>query len=90
MDGNAKEITELPGEAYRDKSAQGRLFQLIETRFRRMAGRLMKQERPDHTLQATVLVDDAFQRLLEAENPDWGNREQFFCTAAKVMRRKPG
>jgi len=87
MDGSAKEITTLLGEAYRSKSAQGRLFRLIESRFHSMASRLMKRERPDHTLQATVLVDDAFQRLFEAENPDWANREQFFCAAAKVMRR---
>lgn len=87
MDASAKEITVLLGQAYADRSAQGQLYRLIESRFHAMASRLMKKERPDHTLQATVLVDDAFQRLLEAEDPNWLNREQFFCAAAKVMRR---
>jgi RNA polymerase sigma-70 factor (ECF subfamily) len=87
MDGSAKEITTLLREACGNKSVQERLFRLIESRFHGLAQRLMKHERPDHTLQATVLVDDAFQRLLDAENPNWVNREQFFCAAAKVMRR---
>jgi RNA polymerase sigma-70 factor, ECF subfamily len=87
MDANAKEITILLGQAHADRSAQDRLYRLIESRFHAMAQRLMKRERSDHTLQATILMDDAFQRLLADENPNWANRKQFFCAAAKVMRR---
>jgi RNA polymerase sigma factor (TIGR02999 family) len=87
MDGSVSEVTACLDAAYRDEDARERLYRLIEARFRQMAGRLMRRERAGHSLQETVLVDDAFQRLLCAENPNWKNREQFFCTAAKVMRR---
>jgi len=87
MAGSAKEITILLPEAYQSESARTRLFGLIAARFHEIGSRLMKHERPGHTLETTVLVDDAFQRLLQDENPDWVNREQFFCAAAKVMRR---
>jgi RNA polymerase sigma factor (TIGR02999 family) len=87
MDGSICEITACLADAYRDESAREQLYRLIEARFRQMAERLMRRERAGHTLQETVLVDDAFQRLLNADNPNWENREQFFCTAAKVMRR---
>lgn len=87
MDGSAAEITVLLGQAHADRSAMDRLYGLIESRFRAMAQRLMKRERSDHTLEPTVLMDDAFVRLLADENPNWANREQFFCAAAKVMRR---
>jgi RNA polymerase sigma factor (TIGR02999 family) len=87
MAGSAKEITTLLQEAHQSESARTRLFQLIASRFHEIGSRLMKHERAGHTLQTTVLVDDAFQRLLQDENPNWVNREQFFCAAAKVMRR---
>ncbi|MCY2987021.1 MAG: ECF-type sigma factor [Planctomycetota bacterium] len=87
MDGSVQEITQLLRQAQEHPAVLNDLFRLIQVRFRQIAGRLMKYEAPGQTLQETVLVDDAFQRLLAAERPNWANREQFFCTAAKVMRR---
>jgi RNA polymerase sigma-70 factor, ECF subfamily len=54
---------------------------------RRLAGRYLRDERPDHTLQPTALVHEAYLRLRGQRNVDWGNRAQFLGVAAKMMRR---
>ena len=45
----------------------------------------MRRERPDHTLQATALINEAYLRLSK-ENGEWNNREHFIGMAANVMR----
>jgi RNA polymerase sigma factor (TIGR02999 family) len=52
-----------------------------------MARSYMRNERPDHTLQATALVNEAFLRLVETRNLDWADRAHFFAVCARVMRR---
>jgi RNA polymerase sigma-70 factor, ECF subfamily len=47
----------------------------------------MRRERPDHTLQATALVHEAFMKLTEQKNVDWQGKAHFFGVAANVMRR---
>lgn len=47
----------------------------------------MKNERGDHTLQATALVHEAYMRLVDWKNVSWQNRAHFFSVAAGVMRR---
>ena len=47
---------------------------------------LFRSERPDHTLQATALVREAYIRLVDWENVSWQNRAHFFAVAAQVMR----
>lgn len=54
---------------------------------RQMAGSYLRQERPGHTLQPTALVHEAYLRLREQRNVDWGNRSQFLAIAARMMRR---
>jgi RNA polymerase sigma-70 factor, ECF subfamily len=54
---------------------------------RRVAGGYLHGERPDHTLQPTALVHEAYLRLQRQRNVDWGNRAQFLGIAAKMMRR---
>lgn len=54
---------------------------------RRLAGGYLRDERPDHTLQPTALVHEAYLRLQQQRNVDWGNRAQFLGIAAKMMRR---
>ena len=51
-----------------------------------MAGRCMRRERPDHTLQATALVHEAYFRLVGQGHVQWQNRAHFFGTAARAMR----
>jgi hypothetical protein len=47
----------------------------------------MAGERPDHTLQATALVNEAYLRLLDVQRVNWQNRAHFLAMAARLMRR---
>ena len=70
-----------------DNSAPGKLLELVYEDLRHLAGAYMKDERGDHTLQATALVHEAYLRMVDWENVSWENRAQFFAVAAQVMRR---
>ncbi len=70
-----------------DNSAPGKLLELVYDDLRHLAAAYMKDERGDHTLQATALVHEAYLRLVDWENVTWENRAQFFAVAAQVMRR---
>ncbi len=87
MNTGIHEITELLKRAPQDKPAREVLFRLVEARFREMAQALLRHEHRARTWQPTMLVDDAFLKLVSSETASWENREQFFCSAAKVMRR---
>lgn len=63
------------------------LLPLVNQELRRLAGHHMKRERPDHTLQATALVNEVFLRLIDVEQVQWQNRAHFFAMAARLMRR---
>jgi RNA polymerase sigma-70 factor (ECF subfamily) len=54
---------------------------------RRLAGACMQRERPDHTLQTTALVHEAYLRLRGQETVDWKNRAHVLALAARMMRR---
>ncbi len=62
------------------------LLPVVYDELRKLASDYMAGERPDHTLQATALVHDAYIRLVDWENVSWQNRAHFFSVAAKVMR----
>ena len=47
----------------------------------------MRQERPDHTLQPTALVNEAYLRLIDVNRVEWRNRAHFLAVAAQMMRR---
>jgi RNA polymerase sigma factor (TIGR02999 family) len=47
----------------------------------------MRRERPDHTLQPTALVHEAYLRLMRDCPSDWQSRAHFFAAASIVMRR---
>jgi RNA polymerase sigma-70 factor, ECF subfamily len=82
-----KEITQLLAEVGRgDEAAAGALFEKVYGELRALAKSYLRRERPDHTLQATALVHEAYLRLVGAENADWENRIHFFNVAAQVMR----
>ena len=70
-----------------DRDAEARLIPLVYDELRRLANRYMRGERPDHTLQPTALVHEAYLRLIEQERVAWRNRAHFFGVAAKLMRR---
>ena len=67
-------------------SAPDELLPLVYDELRKLAAGYMANERPDHTLQPTALVHDAYIRLVDWENVSWQNRAHFFSLAAKVMR----
>jgi RNA polymerase sigma factor (TIGR02999 family) len=69
-----------------DQLALDRLIPLVYEELRDNAARLMRQERPDHTLQATALVHEAYARMVGAE-VEWQDRSHFFAIAARQMRR---
>lgn len=70
-----------------DVSASERLAPQIYDELRRLAAIYLRGERPDHTLQPTALVHEAYLRLIDASRVDWRDRAHFFRTAARAMRR---
>lgn len=70
-----------------EEDAPARLLEAVYDDLRRLAGAYMQNERPDHTLQATALVHEAYMRLVDWQNVSWQSRAHFFSVAAQVMRR---
>ena len=54
---------------------------------RQLAAIYLRRERPDHTLQPTALVHEAYLRLVDQKKINWSNRAQVLAIAAKMMRR---
>lgn len=63
------------------------LVEVIYKDLRKIAQGYMRRERPDHTLQATALVNEACLRVLQGEPFRWKNRKHLFCIMAQTMRR---
>lgn len=70
-----------------DQSAFDRLTPLVYGELRRLAYKFMQQERRDHVLQATALVNEAYLRLVDIRAVDWQDRAHFMAVAAQTMRR---
>jgi RNA polymerase sigma factor (TIGR02999 family) len=70
-----------------NRSAESRLLPLVYDELRRQARRYMRGERPDHTLQPTALVHEAYLRLAGQREVAWQSRAHFFAVAAQLMRR---
>ena len=70
-----------------DREALDRLLPLVERELHRLAHQYMGRERPDHTLQTTALVNEAYMRLVDQTRVRWQNRAHFFAIAAQTMRR---
>ena len=71
-----------------DSSAASELLPLVYEELRSLARSKLSQEKPDHTLQATALVHEAYIRLIDQQKiPHWNSRGHFFGAAAEAMRR---
>jgi len=70
-----------------DRDALERLMPLVYQELRRLAASYLRVERPDHTLQPTALVHEAYLRLVDQRGVSWQNRAHFFGIAAQMMRR---
>ncbi len=70
-----------------NREALDQLLPLVYDELHSMAAARLRWERPDHTLQPTALVHEAYLRLIDQRSADWRNRAQFFGIAAAMMRR---
>ncbi len=62
------------------------LLPQVYQELRRIAASYLRSQRPDHTLQPTALLNEAYIRLAGADEQTWNNRTHFFATAAAIMR----
>jgi RNA polymerase sigma factor (TIGR02999 family) len=69
-----------------NRDIEDKLIPLIYDGLHRIAVKYMRTERPNHTLQPTALVNEAYQRLVQRPKMPWKCRAQFFATASKLMR----
>jgi RNA polymerase sigma factor (TIGR02999 family) len=87
MDSKPGEVTRLLKAMHAgDARAAEDLLPLVYAELHRIAQAYMRRERPDHTLQATALINEAYLRLV-GEDIDWNDRGHFIGLAAHVMRR---
>ena len=70
-----------------DRDALTELMPIVYRELRRLAGRLLRDERAGHTLEPTALVHEAYLCLVGQDRANWQNRPQFMAIAAQVMRR---
>jgi RNA polymerase sigma factor (TIGR02999 family) len=82
------EITVLLADFARgDSDATEKLATLVYGQLRQLAAAQLRHERPGHSLQATLLVNEAFLVLMNGKRPPIRNRAHFFALAARSMRR---
>lgn len=77
----------LSSVAAGNREAADQLVPLVYAELKRLASNYMRRERPDHTLQATALVNEAYLKLIRQQEVNWQNRSHFFGIAAQLMRR---
>jgi len=70
-----------------EPGAADELFPLVYGELRMLAESYLGRERPDHTLQPTALVHEAYLRLIDGGRTEWNDRTHFFRAAAQSMRR---
>jgi RNA polymerase sigma factor (TIGR02999 family) len=87
MSTNSSEISLLLNQ-YRDGHAEafGKLMGLVYEDMRRLAAWQLQIERPEHSLQPTALVHEAYLKLAGQNPVDWRNKAHFFALAAQIMR----
>jgi RNA polymerase sigma factor (TIGR02999 family) len=88
MEPSSHEITQLLcAWSEGEEGALDKLIPLVYQELHRLARRYMARERPDHTLQTSALVNEAYLRLVDTPQANWQNRTHFFAVCAQVMRR---
>ncbi len=82
------DVTELLQELKQgNKAAEARLIPLVYKELRRIAAAHLRRESPQHSLQPTALVHEAYLRLTGITEIDWQSRSHFFAVSATIMRR---
>ena len=85
----------LPGEITQllkqlkggNREAEAILIPLVYGQLRRVAGRYLRRERREHTLQPTALVHEAYLKLIGQRRVSWHSRGHFYRLTARLMRR---
>jgi RNA polymerase sigma-70 factor, ECF subfamily len=70
-----------------DESARGELISVVYETLHRIAQSLLRKERPDHTLQPTALVNEAYLKLFGHSEIEFADRAHFFAVVSRAMRR---
>jgi RNA polymerase sigma factor (TIGR02999 family) len=87
MDVAAEQVTVLLNRLIEgDRASESQLMPLIYQELKRLARSHLRRERPDHTLEATALVHEAYMRLVK-QREHFATRGHFFLIASQVMRR---
>lgn len=88
METSTSEVTRLLQDwSVGNRDALDKLLPLVYDELRRLAHSYLTRERPDHTLQTTALVHEAYIKLIDQRSVNWQNRAQFFAISAQAMRR---
>ena len=88
MEPSQSDVTSLLHQFARgDKEAAEKLIPLVYGELKRLARSYMRREPPDHTLQTTALVHEAYLKLIHQRTANWQSRSHFFGIAAQLMRR---
>lgn len=82
---NITELLRKWGEG--DQAALDELLPSVYDELKLQAARYLRRERPNHTLQTTALVHEAYLKMVDQRKVDWKNRGHFFAIAAQAMRR---
>lgn len=77
-------LRELKGGS---KAAEGRLLELVYPQLKKIARSYLRRERAGHSLQPTLLVNEAYLQLAAQNEKDWHSRVHFYAVAAQLMRR---
>ena len=84
---SSKEVTRMLKDWNNgDSSALEKLIPIVYDELKRIASGYLRRERPDHTLQTTALVNEAFMQLVDKQDMEWNDRVHFFRVAAQIMR----
>ena len=69
------------------REALDELMPLVYAELRRQATQYLRRERPNHTLQTTALINEAYLKLIDQRDVNWESRSHFFAIASQAMRR---
>ncbi len=84
----SKQITKLlAGVHDGDPAAAQKLMPLVYDELRALAAQHLRSERPNHTLQPTALVHEAYLKLIDQTRVQWQGRTHFFAIGAQIIRR---
>lgn len=88
MDPRQSETTTLLARfAKGDAKAEAEPVPIVFKQLRKLAANYMRSERPDHTLQPTALVHEAYIRLIRIQDITWNDKAHFFGVASRLMRQ---